>query len=459
MRGPGRNRILAVIGRAAGLALRAAVTLAAIGLGAVLVLAPVDNGASHATDTAVASTNGATHAGPAATRGPLRTAAASPTASPPGPSATATEPAEPPPGAVSAGGDEPLGAPAVYLAGNMPENPGASPEFLALRDSLAAEIAEYSADVGGVDAAVAVTDIQTGETISVNGNMVHRTGCTINLFALLAAVSEFQAGNADPADFAYSIRKGIGGSYPPEVRNFLTGVFGSYSAGMDRARQLMGAWGMQTSHFYHIPYYGDGVNVNRLTVLEANMVLAKLYRGELFDPEWTAYTLRKLRDVNWGLNYMIPGRLPYTATVAHKIGYYADLDGWVNNDAGVVTFTGADGATKAYAITYLSQQAPTEVDGYALAAILSRLAWNHLAPKYGAAVWPAPPPDEGQPPAEPTPAPPAPTATATPAPTRTPRVITPAPTTPRPGTPVPTVISTIVPAPTPVPVPTPTPGY
>ncbi len=163
---------------------------------------------------------------------------------------------------------------------------------------------------------------------------------------------------------------------------------------------------------------------------------------------------RKLREVNWGLNYMIPGRLPYTASVAHKIGFYADLDGWVNNDAGIVTFTGGDGTTKAYAITYLSQQAPTEADGYVLAAILSRLAWNYLAPKYGAAVWPAYEPGEEPPPTQPATTPQPATPTVTPGPTRTPRIITPAPTTPPPGTPVPTVITTAVPTATPVPVPT-----
>ena len=78
-------------------------------------------------------------------------------------------------------------------------------------------IADYAAQVGGIDVGVAVTDLQTGETISVGGNVLHKTGCMINMFGLLAAVDEFQAGRASPDGVEYSIKKGIGGSYPPEV--------------------------------------------------------------------------------------------------------------------------------------------------------------------------------------------------------------------------------------------------
>ena len=55
-------------------------------------------------------------------------------------------------------------------------------------------------------------------------------------------------------------------------------------------------------------------------------------------------------------------------TVGHKIGYYWDYDGWVNNDVGIVSWAGADGTTKAYAISYFSQYAPSEAAGYTFGA-------------------------------------------------------------------------------------------
>ncbi len=49
-------------------------------------------------------------------------------------------------------------------------------------------------DASGIDAAVAVTDLQTGETVSVNGDEPHLTGCTINFFVLLQVVRDLEAG-------------------------------------------------------------------------------------------------------------------------------------------------------------------------------------------------------------------------------------------------------------------------
>ena len=46
-----------------------------------------------------------------------------------------------------------------------------------------------------------------------------------------------------PSELEYNIRKGIGGSYPPEVKNFLNAIYGYYPDGVAHARQLMAAGG------------------------------------------------------------------------------------------------------------------------------------------------------------------------------------------------------------------------
>ena len=362
-------------------------------------------------------------------------------------SASSGDPPKEAPTPVPGGSPSPTGEAGLTPTpdGVIPENVNVSPEFLALRDTLAKEIETYAAQVGGIDVAVAVTDIQTGQTISVNGNVLHRTGCTINLFALLAAVGEFEAGRADPSQFVRSIRVGIGGSYPPEVRRFLERIFGSHRAGVDRAQEMMRSWGMVASEFHQVPYYATGTAVNRLTALEVNLALTKLYRGEMFSPEWTAYTLARLREVNVGLNYMLPGRLPRSAVVAHKIGFYADWDGWVNNDAGVVTFTGSDGQQKAYVITYISQKARTEYTGYSFGARLSGIAWDYFEATYQPTMEPPPPPPP--PPPAPQPSPTQPPATPTPP-------SAPSPTAPPPP-PTPTATPSPMPSPSPTPIPTP----
>ncbi len=361
------------------------------------------------------------------------------------PTPASTTPAVTPnPSDIPAGGDQPSG-PLPDVHGNIPENVNASSQMITMQQELNSLIEEYRA-ISGIDVGIAVTDLQTGQTVSVNGNKVHKTGCVINLYALLAAVTEFQAGNASPSSNYTNIKEGIGGSHPPFVRAFLDNYFGSYNTGVQRANELMDSWGLKITDYDHVPYYGgsDDPPPNIATALETNITLTQLWNRQLFNEEWSQYTLDVLRDGYAYVAYIIPKYLPWYATVGHKIGYFWDYDGWVNNDVGIVTFTGADGTDKSYAISYYSQFAPSEYAGYSFGARLSLKVWNHMAPIYGvsgqgdipyippATRPPAPPPPPTEPPtdpptepptAEPTPVPtpsPSPTKSPSPTPTRSP---------------------------------------
>ncbi len=404
--------------------------------------------ASHEEAPAAAPGTGAATATPTASPG----ATPSPTAqSSPSPSASPTPPPlvdEP-----QTGGDQP-GTVVPDTHGTRPENT-AGDELLGLHDILQSEIDAYVVQTGGIEVGIAVTDLQTGETISLGGNAPHKTGCVINMFALMAAVDRFEDGAASPSWVSsFSIKKGIGGSFPPEVKSFLGVIFGDFRAGEAHARTLMDGWGMETYQFDHVPYYGTvPYQPNILTALETNDILARLWWGELFEPEWTDYTIGVLRNTFSYIDYILPKYLPWNATVGHKIGYHWDYDGWVNNDVGIVSFTGDDGQEKAYAISYFSQYAPTEYHGYSFGARLSLIVWNFMAPRYGLAAQPAPPlVHPGPPPTTPTPTA---SPTDTPSPTVAPS-ITPTPTlapwdtpTPTPVTETPTITPTATPAPTP----------
>jgi len=252
-----------------------------------------------------------------------------------------------------------------------------SEEFLALQAVLEDRIRNYYGDV-----AICVTDLQTDERICVNGDVPHRTGCTINMFSLFVAMEEFMAGRANPADWAYWIKIGIGHSSPPQVAVFLQGLKGSLEEAARRANELMQSWGMKDSVYTHVPGYpGPDARPNILTARETNMILGKLYRGELFSPEWTAYAIDRLLDIKPGLNYVLPLFLPWGTRVAHKIGYYQDADGWVYNDVGIVMMVQGDRQV-AYAISYLSQAMPTEYEGYIAGAELSKTVYDWFAQRY-----------------------------------------------------------------------------
>jgi hypothetical protein len=303
-------------------------------------------------------------------------------ATPVAPAPTPTPPSQPQTASVPQGGDKPIGPPPVAPVSAAPENTNVSPEMLQLRDSLQRELTAYQRQEPTFDMGLAVTDLQTGQTMSIKGTTIWRTGCTINMFGLFAAISEFQAGRAKPEEVAGLIRIGIGNSSPPEVAEFLDIVFGSHQAGVDRGQQLMQSWGMKDSLFHHVPYYGDGTQNNLLTPVETNMVLSKLYHVELFSDDWTSYAIARLLEIKPGLNYILPGQLPSSAMVPHKIGYYNDIDGWVIADAGLVVFRGGDGNQKAYAITYLSHRASTEVAGYSFGAKMSGMVYDFFSEKY-----------------------------------------------------------------------------
>jgi YVTN family beta-propeller protein len=252
-----------------------------------------------------------------------------------------------------------------------------SEEFLALQAVLEDRIRNYYGDV-----AICVTDLQTDERICVNGDALHRTGCTINMFALFVVMKEFEAGRANPEDWAYWIKIGIGHSSPPQVAVFLEGIEGSLAEAVRRANELMQSWGMKDSLYAHVPGYPEGdLRDNILTARETNMILAKLYRGELFSAEWTAYAIDRLLDIKPGLNYVLPLFLPAGVRVAHKIGYYQDSDGWVYNDVGIVMMVRGDRQI-AYAISYLSQAMPTEYEGYISGAELSKIVYNWFDQRY-----------------------------------------------------------------------------
>ncbi|UCH86211.1 MAG: serine hydrolase [Dehalococcoidia bacterium] len=252
-----------------------------------------------------------------------------------------------------------------------------SEEFLALQADLENRIRNYYGDV-----AICVADLQTNEQICVNGDALHSTGCTLNMFTLFMVMEEFIAGRARAEDWAYWIKIGIGHSSPPQVAVFVRGIKGSLEEGTRRADELMRSWGMKESVYGYVPGYpGQDWRPNILTASETNMILAKLYREELFSPEWTAYAIDRLLDIKPGLNYVLPLFLPAGVRVAHKIGYFQGWNGWVYNDVGIVMMTRGDRQI-AYAISYLSQLMPTEYAAYIFGAELSKAVYDWFDQRY-----------------------------------------------------------------------------
>ena len=257
--------------------------------------------------------------------------------------------------------------------------PVPSAAMAGLQVSLEAQIAAV-----GFEAAVAVTDLQTGETISVNGNRQQLTGCVINLLALMQAVIDVENGLYAESQVGQLISATIYGSNPVTARDILLiSGNGDIPAAQRKINGLIQQLGLTSTFYDHPPAYWPSYSLegrsNLTTALDMNKALSGLWNAAVMSPEWRDYLLAKMTEVKPGLNYLIPAGVG-DGVVSHKNGFLA-LEGWVDNDTGIVSFQ-RGGQTYAYAITFLTQSVPTKYGDIPLGQTVSSLVWQHFTSTY-----------------------------------------------------------------------------
>lgn len=253
-------------------------------------------------------------------------------------------------------------------------------DLLSLRERLRDEI-----DASGMNAAVAVTDLQTGQTVDVHGSDVRLPGCTINFFVLLSVAMDLQAGRYSEAEVGNLIASTVWSSNPVTARQLLlkTGL-GDLSAGVLKVNHLLRSLGAASSLYDHPPGYQNHSpepgRSNALTANDMNRALTHFYLGGVVNTEWRDYLLEKLTGVKPGLQYLIPAGAS-GATVAHKNGFSWSSGGWVDNDAGIVWFD-KDGVRYAYALSFFAEDIPTKYADIPLGQTISRLTWEYFQEHY-----------------------------------------------------------------------------
>lgn len=234
--------------------------------------------------------------------------------------------------------------------------------------------------------AVAVTDLQTGETIAVNGDRLHLSACGLNLMVLGRTVLDLQMGRTKQAEVDALIAQTIYSSNPVTARDlYVIAGKGRVKGGVYRVGALMRQIGMERSVLDHPPGYGsDSLGLhsdNWMTAREANRALAWIWDGDL-TAEWREYLLAHLRNVKPGLNYLVastPG-----GKVSHKNGFFPARDGtYVDNDLGIVRFE-VGGREYAYALSFFSQWVPQKYGDIELGQAVAREAWAYFQQRYNA---------------------------------------------------------------------------
>ena len=252
-----------------------------------------------------------------------------------------------------------------------------NPGLLQLRDSLASAIAD-----SGFNVAVAVTDLQTGESIDVKGDDPRHPGCTHNWFVLLSGVIDLQNGVYPEGAIGDLISRTIWGSNPITARDILIRTGGSVPAGVYKINDLMTRLGMRNSLFDHPPAYESEFSLrgwpNIITANDSNRALAQFYHGGVVNWQWRDYLMEKMTHVKPGLQYLLGST---GGKVSHKNGFSWVSGGWIDNDIGIVTFDTAAGR-RAYAISLYMQDIPTEYADISIGQTVSRLVWEYFSGHY-----------------------------------------------------------------------------
>jgi hypothetical protein len=258
--------------------------------------------------------------------------------------------------------------------------PGA--DMVGLRDRIAGAISSW-----GINTAVAITDLRTGETVDVNGYQPRLPGCTINLFALMRVVAGLQAGHYPEPQAGSLIGQTISRSDPITARTLMKNWVGGgdLGTGLVRVNEFMQSLGMGSTTLDHPPAFpGEslyGYTDNRITARDSNRGLKALWDGLVLAPGWRDYLLQKMTLVKPGLNYLIPAGVGYGATVSHKNGFlYAE--GWADNDIGIVWFQ-RGGQRYGYAISFFTQNVRYKYDDIPLGQQISSLAYQWFVGRYG----------------------------------------------------------------------------
>ena len=250
-----------------------------------------------------------------------------------------------------------------------------------LGDRLAAIIAD-AATQGRFS--VAVTDLQTMQTVGVQTNRQQLAGCVMNLFAIIATLQAVEEGHLRLEDVDATIRQTIWASDAAAARQLYRAVGGGDAvAGVARVNELLGELGMSSSQVDHPPaFVHESIGIgqdNLVTASDVNHALAQVYAGTVLGPELTAYLFEAMTHVKPGLNYLT-AIVSGPALVSHKNGFLWTSEGFVDNDTAVVRF--GPNLEHAYAITFLSEAVPVKYADIPTGQAVVREVWAYFEQTY-----------------------------------------------------------------------------
>lgn len=257
--------------------------------------------------------------------------------------------------------------------------------LLALQADLESIIAEW-----GDISAVSVLDLQTGQTIAVNGSRPQLAACTIKFVILMALAQDIEAGRYTAEDVDPLVHSMMGPSNNPPAREIIGYLGeGDIGAGIDRINALMWDLGATDSIITHPPGYfweeygyleSHGTDENRVSADDMTTILGSLYRAEALSNWGRNYVLDHMTIAPDWMDQALRDPLPSDAQLFHKMGQlYEPESTW--NDSGIVVVE-RDGQEFAYALSFLGSYAQSWQVAYSHAQTISGIIWDHFSANY-----------------------------------------------------------------------------
>ncbi|MEX2032654.1 MAG: serine hydrolase, partial [Dehalococcoidia bacterium] len=232
--------------------------------------------------------------------------------------------------------------------------------------------------------AVAVTDLQTGQSISLNGDRPQLAGCVMNLFVLMAATDAIEEGRLAESAVGGLIASTTWSSNATTAKEIVRILGeGDGVTGTQRVADYIELLGLDGEVILdHPPLYAEytiGRDPNNWVTADAmNQALVLLWEGDILAEPWRSFLLDHLEAVKPGLNYLVAS---VPATVSHKNGFFRASNGYVDNDAGIVRFTAGD-REYAYVVTLLSQRVDVKYADVPLGQELMRTIHSYFTSTY-----------------------------------------------------------------------------
>ncbi len=251
-------------------------------------------------------------------------------------------------------------------------------------DGLRLELNDILSSWNG-DYAVSVTDLQSGQSISVNGEVEQPAASTIKIFVAIAIAQQIDAGTIDQSDVDERMRLMMGESDNESSYELIDllgdGDIVAGTAYINTVAQGLGTTGTILDSPPDHPEIDLGLAAdNLLTSDDLNMVLAKLYRGQILSKESTDYVLELMSLPEDWQNGSVGGPLPDGALFYHKPGWLDDpYNTW--NDTGIVVVN-REGESLAYAISYLASFTDSEGQSYDNGYAVSQAVWDYFDAAY-----------------------------------------------------------------------------